>query len=296
MTAARGHGQVRIEWKPVVVRAAEIASSYSTPVTLRQLFYRLVSEGVLPNKHTFYKTLSARTAEARREGWFPDLLDQGREILRSETHDNPVEALETLARTYRRDLTEGQEQAVWLVLEKNTLIEQVFGWVDEFGIPVVALHGYGSQSIKDDVARWVAHDGRSAVALYVGDLDPSGEDIERDFQERTDYCFDEVRRLAVDHDQIAELGLVPAPGKSTDSRAASFVATYGELIQVEVEAIDPNVLRGLVRNAVEELTDLDRLRRVRRLELRERARLDQTASNLADLINHDDADDDEELS
>ena len=39
-----------------------------TSVTLRQLFYRLVSAQVIPNSQGAYKRLSALTAEARREG------------------------------------------------------------------------------------------------------------------------------------------------------------------------------------------------------------------------------------
>jgi hypothetical protein len=72
----------RLDWNPILERAARIAASYSTPVTLRQLFYRLVAAGLLPNTQPAYKTLSVKTAEARRHGWFPRLLDRGRAIHR----------------------------------------------------------------------------------------------------------------------------------------------------------------------------------------------------------------------
>src|SRR6266704_1478269 len=39
----------RVNWQPVFERAAEVVRGYDTPVTLRQLFYRLVSEQVIPN-------------------------------------------------------------------------------------------------------------------------------------------------------------------------------------------------------------------------------------------------------
>jgi hypothetical protein len=218
--------RTRFSWPEVVERAAVIAGSYSTPVTLRQVFYRLVSEHLIPNKDMSYKTLSSTSAKARREGWFPQLLDQGREIHRPWHRDDPVGAVTSLARSYRSDRTEGQEEQLWVVLEKATLLEQVVSWTDRYGIPVVALRGYGSQTIVDDVRDNVECDGRAAAALYLGDLDASGLDIERDFGERTDYCFDEVTRLAVNFAQVDELGLVPAPGKRSDTRAASFEADY----------------------------------------------------------------------
>ena len=64
----------RLQWGPIFDQAAAIVASYDTPVTLRQLFYRLVTATVIPNSSA-YKTLSNRTAEARREGWFPALAD-----------------------------------------------------------------------------------------------------------------------------------------------------------------------------------------------------------------------------
>ena len=57
----------RINWPDVVAHAADIVYSYSTSVTLRQLFYRLVSEQLIPNTTAAYKGLSSKTAEARRE-------------------------------------------------------------------------------------------------------------------------------------------------------------------------------------------------------------------------------------
>ena len=56
----------RTDWPSIIQRAAEIVLSYDTSVTLRQLFYRLVSEQTIPNTTTAYKRLSALTAQARR--------------------------------------------------------------------------------------------------------------------------------------------------------------------------------------------------------------------------------------
>jgi hypothetical protein len=72
----------RLQWAPILARASEAVRSYDTSVTLRQLFYRLVSQLPLPNTDPSYKTLSAKTAELRRAGEFPDLIDRGRSIHR----------------------------------------------------------------------------------------------------------------------------------------------------------------------------------------------------------------------
>jgi hypothetical protein len=88
-----------LDWNKILVRAAEIVKSYDTGVTLRQLYYRLVSEGWIPNKQQSYKTLSAKSAQARREGWFPALIDRTREIEQYQTFPGPRNALNWLEQT-----------------------------------------------------------------------------------------------------------------------------------------------------------------------------------------------------
>ena len=65
-----------------------------------------------------------------------------------------------------------------------------------------------------------------------------------------------VERVAVLPVQIESLGLPPMMGKRTDSRAASFTATHGRLVQVEVEAIPPNVLQRLYEEAFHRFWDM----------------------------------------
>ena len=169
----------RIVWAPVVDRAAEVVASYNTPVTLRQVFYRLVAAEVIPNTVSAYKTLSARTARARRDGWFPALADNTRTIERSGGWDGPADALASLADQYRRPRDEDQDYQIWVLVEKRTLVAQLQAWFDRYGIAIVALGGYESETLDRLIRSEVESDGRPAVGLYGGDMDPTGEDIER---------------------------------------------------------------------------------------------------------------------
>jgi len=110
---------------------------------------------------------------------------------------------------------------------------------------------------------------RPAILIYAGDFDPSGEDIARDFVERVD-AFSEVVSVAVTPEQVGELGLTPMPGKRTDARAASFQARHGQLVQVEVEAVHPDTLRGLYQGAVDAVWDTTTYERVLAQEASER--------------------------
>ena len=247
-------GRDRIDWPPIIERAAKIVREYDTAVSLRQVFYRLVAEGLIPNTMGSYKTLSDRTAKARRAGLFPTLSDQGREVRHPLSYASPEAALRQVRAIYRRDRTEGQDCAIYLGIEKATLSAQVWSWFSERGLPMVALRGYASQSLADEVARDVEWDGRPAVLLYAGDHDPSGDDLLRDFLKRSN-CWSEVVRVALTAAQVESYALPVAPGKPSDTRASQFIKDHGRLVQVEVEALDPAVLRALFTTAVDRFWD-----------------------------------------
>jgi hypothetical protein len=249
----------RLDWPEITSHAAEVVRSYSTSVTLRQLFYRLVSDGTLPNTIGAYKGLSDRTTRAREAGWFPNLIDRGRTIHRYPTFPSPQAAREWLASIYQRDRTEGQGWSVYVGVEKAGMVVQLQDWFGDLGIPILALGGYASHSYKQAVAgdvyrQSLLHSHRPAVLLYAGDHDPSGEDIDRDFVDKSD-CWDQVIRVALTAEQVDAYGLPPMPGKETDSRAAGFVAKHGELRQVELDALDPDDLQALYQQAFSRFWD-----------------------------------------
>lgn len=57
--------------------------------------------------------------------------------------------------------------------------------------------------------------------------------------------FEHTERIAVNYNQLKEYGLPKLPGKLSDPRAPAFIKKYGELFQVELEALEPEILRGL---------------------------------------------------
>lgn len=245
---------MRVTWAPVIERAAEIVNSYQTPVTLRQLFYRLVSEQLIPNTLGKYKHLSKLTAEGRRDGTFPDLVDDTRTIEGGDQGwSSPAQAMRsyiTAARDqYRRDRTEGQPVRIYVGVEKSGTVRQLREAFDDYDLPVVAVRGFDSQSHIDQVIAAVAADGRPAVLLYLGDYDPSGDDIMRDFAARTG-CWETTERVLLTREQVNRYGLPRNLAKPNDSRNGGFLARHGELVQVEMDALPPETLRELTEQAV----------------------------------------------
>lgn len=278
------------DWEPILEQAKDIVESYDTRVTLRQLFYQLVSRQIIDNKLSDYAYLSRKTAEARRDGWFPDLIDQTSDILVSRHFPSPDRALEYLRNIYRRDRTEGQAVTIYLAVEKAGIQNQLWDWFGDQGLPILALGGYGSQSYKDRIKRSVADylyvngkrvsiaprptKRRPAVLVYAGDHDASGDDIFRDLVERTDpsaqlsddyttvtgsRLWKAVHRIALTKEQVEQYDLPENPGKDDDPRTDAFMDRhdYDTNVQVELDALAPDVLRGLYQSAIDQYWDDD---------------------------------------
>ncbi|MCL8015849.1 hypothetical protein [Streptomyces sp. AS02] len=106
----------------MVDRARQIVQGYAPlKVTLRQVMYRLASEGVLPHTPPMYRRLSSQLAKARREGRFPDLIDTLREVHVPAAWPDVDTFLSEAPDWFRLDRTEGQEHALYVAAEKDTL-------------------------------------------------------------------------------------------------------------------------------------------------------------------------------
>jgi hypothetical protein len=254
--------RLRLSWPPIIAGARAIVEESAVAMTLRQLFYRLVAEELIPNALHPYKHLSRLTAAGRRTGTFPRLIDPTRTIHVPLVFDGPEDARSWLRACYRRDRTEGQPFQLVLAVEKATQEGFLRLWFDDLGVPVTALRGFDSQSHVDDLAELIASDSRPSVLLYAGDFDPSGEEILSDFGRRAGDGLAEVRRVALDWPQVVEYDLPPQLGKATDSRAAEFEARHGRLVQVELEALAPEALRDLYERALADYWNADAYRAV----------------------------------
>lgn len=102
--------------------------------------------------------------------------------------------------------------------------------------------------------------GQAPVILHLGDHDPSGIDMTRDIVARlevfTDYAGIEVRRVALNMDQVEQYGPPPNPAKLTDSRVGQYIAVYG-LDSWELDALEPQVIVDLIEQKTLERRDAD---------------------------------------
>ena len=104
-----------------------------------------------------------------------------------------------------------------------------------------------------------AEDGKKVLVLHLGDHDPSGKDMSRDIEDRINLftgnkCDIEIRRIALNMDQIELYNPPPNPAKITDSRANGYIAEYGDE-SWELDALEPNVINKLITDNVYSVMD-----------------------------------------
>jgi len=261
-----------MDYKTVVNESLAIFKQYNVAMTLRQLFYRLVSKHVFPNNLNSYKKLSKMLVTARERGEVPDrfLEDRTRTTIGGDAgFESPEDFVKAYTDWFKSSwerfsmpLWTNQPQRIEVWVEKDALSRLCSEVSEEFNVITCPSKGYSSYSyVKKAVRRMDDDYGTKDVAiLYFGDYDPSGVDIERDLGDRLERygAVDvEVKRIALTLDQIREYNLPPFPAKSSDPRLAKFMADTGGTDAVELDALEPNVLQDLIREAIKDHIDTD---------------------------------------
>jgi len=258
-------------YNEVVLESLKVFRQYDTALTLRQLYYRLVSKHLFSNTINSYKRLSRLMVRAREERDVPVncLEDRSRRILgRGDTGYNSAEdflkqRFANLQSSWKSfNMPRWDDQPVYLVvsLEKDALSRLVSDIANRYAVRTFPTRGYPSFTYVQNMASYIRNrlKDKPTVVLYFGDFDPSGIDIERDLTERLakyDAGDFSVQRVALNSDQIAQYKLPPMPVKKSDARAESFVEEYGNMT-VELDALEPNVLKNLVQKAILSHIDL----------------------------------------
>lgn len=122
---------------------------------------------------------------------------------------------------------------------------------------------------------WGGDAKRTPVVLYLGDHDPSGEDMVRDIRARLiefGVRGVAVHKVALTMEQIKRHKPPPNPAKMTDSRASAYVAKYGKQ-SWEVDALPPRELNKLIESAITAVLDKPAMAAVIAEEDKQRARL-----------------------
>ena len=159
-------------------------------LTLRQLYYQLVSRDIIPNKQSEYAKLSTLLTKGRMAGivdW-EAIEDRNRKPYIPSAWDSPESIVESAISSYRRNRQEGQETYIELWVEKDALSGVLKRVTEKYHINLIVNKGYSSTSAMYDAYERVKDkvlENKKVVILYLGDHDASGLDMIRDIRDRT---------------------------------------------------------------------------------------------------------------
>ena len=247
------------------------------PMTVRQVYYQLVSRQVIENRRGSYQAISFLLVDARKSGevpweWIEDRLRRPRPV---PMWDSLSDLAAAALASYRRNVWATQPGYIEVWLEKDALSGIFEDELREYGVTLNVGRGYdGWDSIHNAAERY--QDCDDVTILYFGDFDPSGEDMVRSLGERLASfgCEPELVKCALTMTDVTRYNLPSDFTKPTDTRRTAFVKKYGD-VAVELDALPIDVLRTRLRDEVEARMDLDALSGVRDMEMRERRQLEK---------------------
>jgi len=249
-------------------QAKEIILHYAEQgydLTLRQLYYQLVSKDYIPNQEREYNRLGRIVSKGRQAGMLPwnVIEDRERSVYRLPTYSDPSDVIDEAAGRFHMDRLRGQPRRVEVWVEKKALQSVVRGPANRWGLRYFPCKGYASDTSLWNAAQrhrrhWEKR-SQGVTVLHLGDMDPSGVNMTEDITERlVQYGAHQtvVRRIALNPEQVQEYNPPPQPAKESDSRHADFVEKYGEH-SYELDALDPEVITDLINKHVREILDVD---------------------------------------
>lgn len=233
-------------------------------ITVRMLYYQMVSQDIIPNNLKSYKKLAQLVNDARLAGLidWDHIIDMTRNLRAVSTWPDAGSVVESAAQSFKLDKWQDQDYRLECWVEKDAMLSIIRKACAPYEVPYFSCRGYTSQSEMYEAARRLQgymDSGQEPVILHLGDHDPSGMDMSRDITERLEMFMGGVRikRLALNMNQIEKYNPPPNPAKITDSRHHGYVKRFGKKSWEldSLVAIRPSIVVNLINRAVEKFLD-----------------------------------------
>ncbi len=242
-------------------------ASQGYSLTLRQLYYALVSRDVIPNNILEYNRLGSILNDARLAGLMDwNAIEDRTRNLRGVPHWNkPSEVIQSAADSFRINKWERQDVRVEVWVEKDALVQVLEKACRPLDVDYFSCRGYTSQSEVYGASKRLLgyiNAGQQPVIIHLGDHDPSGIDMTRDIIDRIEMFLApyevniEVERIALNMPQIRQYNPPPNPAKATDSRFKDYRRKHGDDCW-ELDALEPRVIDELITKKIKSYRDDD---------------------------------------
>ena len=247
-----------------IIRILEDYQEQGYKLTLRQLYYQLVSSHILENKVQNYAKLSRILTDARLCGFvdWEIIEDRIRVPQIPNEWDSISDLVDSAIYGYRKDRHHNQENYIEVWVEKDALSGILEPITKKYHLNLMVNRGYSSITAMFNASQRFQNEidkGKECTILYLGDHDPSGLDMIRDIKDRmSTFQIDDldVNQIALTQSQIKKYNPPPNPAKENDPRSKWYIEEFGH-VSWELDALKPQVLTKLLESEITKLLDLE---------------------------------------
>jgi hypothetical protein len=246
------------------------------PVTVRSLYYQAEVAGVpgIDKTELAYGRVQRQVLALRRAKRMPykHISDATRWMRKPTSYDSVSDALMTTAALYRRSLWKDATQYVEIWLEKDAIAGTIYPVTSENDVPLMVTRGYCSETFAFGAIESRDDDKSPHFVYYLGDFDRSGRDAAKSLKKKLEQFGSEKGievhfiELAVTPEQIGGLGLPTREPKRTTAADKAWPHDFA----CELDAIPPDILRQIVREAIEQHLPAEQLKILKIAEESER--------------------------
>ena len=269
-----------MKYKELIPIVNEILDQYDFALTVRQIYYRLISDpySLFENTRSNYTGFDRILTKAREEeeiDW-TRIEDRTRQSIGGEgaiDSETPEEFLEAYISTlkncwnyYDKKMWLSQQNFIEVWVEKDALSSLISQACRKYRVLTFPSRGFSSfTKVKEGIQRLYQNSeiiadlitNKPTYVLHLADHDPSGLNMTRDLENRFskyEADFIQVERIGLNIDQVRQFNLRPNPVKRADSRTAEYVQTFGTDCW-ELDALPPDELQRLIVKEIEGYID-----------------------------------------
>lgn len=221
--------------------------------------------------------MQAQVLALRRAGRlsYDRIADATRYMRKPRSFDGWEEALAATAQLYRKNLWADSDLEVEVWIEKSALAGVILPVTAEYDVPLMPTSGYTSETFAHEAVENLRDTGKTLVIHALYDFDRSGRDAMASLREKVErfarryavpVVFDE---LGLTERQVIELDLPTRPAKRRSAADRRWPHSYA----AELDAIPPDTLRQMVREAIEQHLPQYELQQLKQIERAERETL-----------------------
>jgi hypothetical protein len=275
------------------------------PVTVRGLYYRAEITHLpgIDKEESSYAKVQRQVLLLRRAGELPyaHIADLTRWMRKPTTFGGVEEALQETAQLYRKALWRDANAYVEVWCEKDALAGVLLPVTALYDVPLMVARGFSSETFCFEAVETRVGDERPYIVYYLGDFDRAGQHAANALKEKLERFAEErgveveFIHLAIGENDVSEFDgdtirvsftigshdfdrrLSTRPHKRKARADQLWPYSYA----CELDAIEPDDLRNLVRWAIEIYLPADQLRVLKIAETAERELITSLVDTIA---------------